>query len=64
MSHRGISEIGAPSPMEYSCWTQNKISNPMGIGFGIEYVTWRNIEQWTPPPSSVHWGQGKIFPIL
>ena len=25
-----------------SCGTQNKISNPMGIGLGIDYVTWEN----------------------
>ena len=32
-----------------SCGTQNKISNPMGIGLGIDYVTWRKILKWIPP---------------
>ena len=34
-----------------SCGTQNKISNPMGIGLGIDYVTWRKILKWIPPTS-------------
>ena len=29
-----------------SCGTQNKISNPMGIGLGIDYVTWRKTLKW------------------
>ena len=35
-----------------SCGTQNKISNPMGIGLGIDYVTWRKILKWIPPTSN------------
>ena len=39
-----------------SCGTQNKISNPMGIGLGIDYVTWRKILKWIPPTSNLHVG--------
>ena len=31
-----------------SCGTQNKISNPMGIGLGIDYVTWRKFKIVSP----------------
>ena len=45
-----------------SCGTQNKISNPMGIGLGIDYVTWRKILKWIPPTSNLHVGKiTKIF---
>ena len=36
--------------------TQNKISNPRGIGLGIDYVTWRKILKWIPPTSNLHVG--------
>ena len=36
-----------------SCGTQNKISNPMGIGLGIDYVTWRKILKCIPPTSNL-----------
>ena len=36
-----------------SCGTQNKISNPMGIGLGIDYVTWRKILKWILPPHQI-----------
>ena len=39
-----------------SCGTQNKNSNPMGIGLGIDYVTWRKILKWIPPTSNLHVG--------
>ena len=32
-----------------SCGTQNQNSNPMGIGLGIDYVTWRKVLMWIPP---------------
>ena len=32
-----------------SCGTENRISNPMGIGLGIDYVTGWEILKWTPP---------------
>ena len=47
-----------------SCGTQNKISNPMGIGLGIDYVTWRKILKWIPPTSNLHVGHKIKFPIL
>ena len=28
-----------PPNIKTSCWTQNKTSDPMGIGLGIDYVT-------------------------
>ena len=36
--------------------TQKKNSNPMGIGLGIDYVTWWEILKWIPPPSKLHVG--------
>ena len=39
-----------------SCGTQKTISNPMGIGLGIDYVTWRKIPNWIPPTSNLHVG--------
>ena len=36
--------------------TQNKNSNPMGIGLGIDYVTWWEILKWIPPTSKLHVG--------
>ena len=41
-------------PIKTSCGTQNKNSNPMGIGLGIDYVTWWEILKWIPPPSKLH----------
>ena len=29
--------------------TENQNSNPMGIGLGIYYVTWKNIQKCIPP---------------
>ena len=45
-----------------SCGTQNKISNPMGIGLGIDYVTWRKILKWIPPTcgTNLHVGHTSI----
>ena len=44
--------------------TQNKNSNPMGIGLGIDYVTWWEILKWIPPPSKLHVGHKIKIPIL
>ena len=30
----------------------------MGIGPGIDYVTWRKIKNWIPPTSNLHVGTG------
>ena len=38
-----------PPHIKTSCGTQNKNSNPMGIGLGIDYVTWWEILKWIPP---------------
>ena len=42
-----------------SCGTQNKNSNPMGIGLGTDYVTWWEILKWIPPTSKLHVGHEK-----
>ena len=42
-----------------SCGTQNKNSNPMDIGLGIDYVTWWEILKWIPPTAKLHVGQKK-----
>ena len=42
-----------------SFWTPTKISNPMGIGFGTDDVTWTNIQKWIPPTSNLHVGLQK-----
>ena len=36
--------------------TQKKHSNPMGIGLGIDYVTWWEILKWISPTSRLHVG--------
>ena len=36
--------------------TKNKNCNPMGIGLGIDYVTWWEILKWIPPASKLHVG--------
>ena len=52
------------SPHIKSSWGQ-KISNPMGIGLGIDYVTWRKILKWIPPNIKSSCGtQNKKIPIL
>ena len=51
-------------PIKSSCGKQNKNSNPMGIGLGIDYVTRRKILKWNPPPSNLHVGHKKEIPIL
>ena len=43
-------------PIKTSCGTQNKNSNPMGIGLGIDYVTWWEILKWIPPHQNFHVG--------
>ena len=40
-----------PPNIKTSCGTQNKNSNSMGIGLGIDYVTWCDILKWIPPTS-------------
>ena len=39
-----------------SCAAENTISNPMGIGFGIDYVTWSNIQKWMLRTPNLHLG--------
>ena len=38
-----------PPNMKSSCATQNKNTNPMGLGLAIDYVTGRNIQNRTLP---------------
>ena len=47
-----------------SCGTQRKNSNPMGIGLGIDNVTWRKILKWIPPTSNLQVKHKKKIPIL
>ena len=47
-----------------SCGTQNENSTSMGIGLGIDYVTWERILKWIPPPSNLHVGHKIEIPIL
>ena len=47
-----------------SCGTQKKNSNSMGIGLGIDYVTWMIILKWIPPTSNLNVGHKKKVPIL
>ena len=44
--------------------TQNKNSNPMGIGLGIDYVTWWEILKWDPPTSNLNVRHKIKIPIL
>ena len=44
-----------------SCGTENQNPNPMGIGLGIDYVTWRKILKWIPPTSNLHVGHKSQF---
>ena len=36
----------------------------MGIGLGIDYVTWSEILKWIPPTSKLHVGHKIKIPIL
>ena len=63
MSHGGKSENGFP-PHQMFIVVKNKITNPTGIGLGIDYVTWRKILKWIPPTSDLHVGHKIKFPIL
>ena len=47
-----------------SCGTQNENSNPMGIGFGIDYVTWRKILKWIVSHMKFDVGHKTKIPIL
>ena len=38
-----------PPHIKTSCGTQNENSNPIVVGFGIDYVTWWEILKWIPP---------------
>ena len=40
-----------PPHIKTSCGTQIQNSNPMGIGLGIDYVTWWEFLKWIPPTS-------------
>ena len=55
MSHGGKSQNGFP-PHQNCLWDTKKISNPMGIGLGIDYVTWWEILKWILPTSKLHVG--------
>ena len=44
--------------------SQNNDSNPMGIGLGIDYVTWWEILKWIPPTIKTSCGRLKKIPIL
>ena len=44
--------------------TQNRNSNPMGIGLGIGYVTFWEILKWIPATSKLHVRYKKKTPIL
>ena len=46
MSHAGISKTGWP-PHQIFMWCMKKSKLPtfMGIGLGVDYVTWRNIQK-------------------
>ena len=63
MSHVGKSQKGFP-PHQNFMWAQNKNSHPMGIGLGIDYVTWWEILKWIPPTSKLHVGHKIKIPIL
>ena len=49
--------------IQSSCGTQSTISNPIGIGLGIDYGTWRNIQKWIPP-HQIFTARKIQFPIL
>ena len=53
-----------PPHIKSSCGTQNKNSDPMGIGLEIDYVTWRKILRKIPPTSNLHVGHKIKVPIL
>ena len=44
--------------------TQNRNSNSMGIGSGIDYVTWWEIPKWIPATLKLHVGHKMTIPIL
>ena len=61
MSH-GLENPKMDSPhIKSSCGTHFRISNPMGIGSGIDYVTWRKILKWIPPTSNPDVGHNLGF---
>ena len=49
---------------EVLMWDTNENSNPMGIGLGIDYVTWWEILKWIPATSKLHVGHKIEIPIL
>ena len=52
-----------PPHIKASYGTEKTNFNPMGIGLGIDYVTWREILKWIPPTSKVHVKQKMEIPI-
>ena len=38
-----------PPGITSPCGTQHINLNPMGIGLGVDHVTWRNVEKCIPP---------------
>ena len=52
-----------PPHIKTSRGTQHKNFNPMGIGLGIDNVTWSEILQWIPPTKKLHVVHKKKIPI-
>ena len=44
-----------PPHIKTSCGHKIRISIPMGIGLGIDYVTWWEILKWIPPHHNFMW---------
>ena len=63
MSHADISTNGSP-PHQIFMWDTKYKSNPVGIGSGIDYVTWGNIQKWIHPHIQSSCGTQDENPIL
>ena len=63
MSHGGKSQNGSP-PHQNVMLETKKNSTPMGIGLGMDYVTWSKILKRIPPTSKLHVGHKSEIPIL
>ena len=59
----GNPKMDAP-PHQNFMWDTKENSNPMGIGLGIDYVTWWEILNWIPPTSKLHVIHKIKIPIL
>ena len=51
-----------PPHIKASCGTQKNNSNPMGIGLGLDYVTWWKILNGSPPHQTFMWDTKEKFP--